>query len=80
MLSRSGVFSSHRGVGRLLRFLCELAGCARDIGLLLERDGFGLVADEDLEARLAGSDRQPLVAQLTDDVERLSRRLLEGEP
>lgn len=71
--------SSQRGVGRLLRFLREVAGCARDIGLLLERNGFGFVAHVDLEPRRARRDRQPLIAELTDDVERLARRLLERE-
>lgn len=34
----------------------------------------------DLEPRRAGRDRQPLIAELADDVERLARRLLEREP
>jgi hypothetical protein len=52
----------------------------RDIGVLLEGNRFGLVADVDLEPRRAGGDRQALVAELSDDVERLSRRLLQREP
>lgn len=34
----------------------------------------------DLEPGRAGGDRQPLIAELADDVERLARRLLEREP
>jgi hypothetical protein len=39
----------------------------------------GAVADVDLEALLAGRDRQPLIAELPDDVKRLAGRLLERE-
>ena len=46
----------------------------------MERDGLGGVADADIEAALAGRDREPLVAELPDDVERLARLLLEREP
>lgn len=79
MVSRSGLLSSHLGVGRLLR-RDKSADRARDIaGLLGEWNRFGLVADVDLEAGRAGRDRQPLISQLPDDVERLSWRLLEGQ-
>lgn len=40
----------------------------------------GGVADVHLQPLLAGGDRQPLIAELADDVERLARRLLEREP
>jgi hypothetical protein len=40
----------------------------------------GAIADVDLEALLAGCDRQALIAELTDDVKRLARRLLERQP
>lgn len=48
--------------------------------LLLQGNRFGLVAHVDLEPGRAGSDRQSLIAELADDVERLARRLLEREP
>jgi len=38
------------------------------------------LADVDLETLSAGRDRQPLVAELADDVEGLADRLFEGEP
>jgi hypothetical protein len=77
--SRSVRFSSHLGVGRLLRAL-EAAGCARAIGVLLEWNVLALVADVDLQAALSGRDRQPLISELSDDVEGFSRWLLECEP
>lgn len=48
--------------------------------ILVEGDGLGGVADADVEARLAGGDREALVAQLAHDVERFARLLLEREP
>jgi hypothetical protein len=47
--------------------------------VLLQRDGLRRVTDADIEALLAGGDRQPLIAQLTDDVKRLARLLFERE-
>lgn len=49
------------------------------MGVLREWNGLRAVADVDLESFLAGRDRQLLIAELTDDVKRLSRRLLERE-
>jgi len=51
----------------------------RAIGGLLEWDGFRLVADVDLEPGRACRDRQALISELPDDVERLARRLLQRE-
>ena len=48
--------------------------------VLLQGNRLGLVAYVDLEAGRASGDRQPLLAELADDVERLARRLLEREP
>jgi hypothetical protein len=47
--------------------------------VLLQRNGLRRVADADVEARFAGGDRQALIAELTDDVERLSWLLFERE-
>jgi hypothetical protein len=49
------------------------------MGVLLEGNGLGLVADVDLEPGRARRDRQPLIAELSDDVEGLTRRLLERQ-
>jgi hypothetical protein len=51
-------------------------GCARAISFLPEWNRFALASDVDLEARRTGGDRQVLIAELTDDVEGLARRLL----
>jgi len=47
--------------------------------LLLEWDRLTAVANLHLQAIAAGGDRQSLVAELADDIERLSRRLLQCE-
>ena len=39
----------------------------------------GALADVDLEALSAGRDRQPLITELTDDVERFAQGLFEGQ-
>jgi hypothetical protein len=49
------------------------------MGILLKRNCLGGVADADVEACLARGDRQALITELTDDVERLARLLLERE-
>ena len=71
---------SQRGVGRLRRLSVESSRFRRAIGLLREWDCLGSLADVDLEALPASSDRQPLIAELPDDVERLANRLLKREP
>lgn len=47
--------------------------------MLLEGNRLAGIADTDLEPRTARGDRQVLIAELTDDVERLARRLFERE-
>jgi hypothetical protein len=41
---------------------------------------FGLASDVDLQTALASRDRQPLIAELADDVEGFTWRLLQREP
>ena len=48
--------------------------------MLLEWNRLRGVSDVDLQALVTCRDRQPLITELADDIERLSRRLLECEP
>jgi hypothetical protein len=79
-VSKSELFVSHLGVGRLRRFLDEVARCARGIGVLLQWNRFALVADMDLEPARTGGNRQPLIAELSDHVKRLAGWLFERKP
>jgi hypothetical protein len=75
------VRTSHRGVGRDLRFFVGKSPCGRrGIGLLLQWNRLCGVVDVNLEPLLAGGNRKPLIAELADHVKGLARRLLEREP
>jgi hypothetical protein len=50
------------------------------MSVLLEWNRLGLVADVDLEATRTCGDRQPLIAELSDDVKRFTWWLFESEP